>query len=86
MRIVDVPIDKIYVPAARKKTLDEEKVVELAEDILENGLQKPIYVRIGKDRYVLQEGLHRVEAMKLLGEAIIDGHIVAAQRKSSKTS
>ena len=81
MRIVDVPIDKIYVPAARRKTLDEEKVVELAEDILENGLQKPIYVRIGKDRYVLQEGLHRVEAMKLLGEAIIDGHIVAAQRK-----
>ena len=81
MRIVDVPIDKIYVPAARRKTLDEEKVVELAEDILENGLQKPIYVRVGKDRYVLQEGLHRVEAMKLLGEAIIDGHIVAAQRK-----
>jgi len=81
MRIVDVPIDKIYVPAARKKTLDEEKVVELAEDILENGLQKPIYVRIGKNRYVLQEGLHRVEAMKLLGERIIDGHIVAAQRK-----
>jgi len=61
--------------------MDEEKVVELAEDILENGLQKPIYVRIGKDRYVLQEGLHRVEAMKLLGEVIIDGHIVAAQRK-----
>ena len=81
MRIVDVPIDKIYVPAARKKTLDEEKVVELAEDILENGLQKPIYVRIGKDRYVLQEGLHRVEAMKLLRETLIDGHIVAAQRK-----
>jgi len=50
MRIVDVPIDKIYVPAAKKKTLDEEKVMELAEDILENGLQKPIYVRIGKGR------------------------------------
>lgn len=56
-------------------------MVELAEDILENGLQKPIYVRIGKGRYVLQEGLHRVEAMKLLGETLIDGHIVAAQRK-----
>jgi ParB-like chromosome segregation protein Spo0J len=81
MRIVDVPIDKIYVPAARKKTLDEEKVMELAEDILENGLQKPIYVRVGKGRYVLQEGLHRVEAVKLLGEKMIDGHIVAAQRK-----
>ncbi|GGX56304.1 chromosome partitioning protein ParB [Litorimonas cladophorae] len=81
MRIVDVPIDKIYVPAAKKNTLDQDKVVELAEDILENGLQKPIYVRIGKDRYVLQEGLHRVEAVKLLGETLIEAHIVAAQRK-----
>ncbi|WP_427449954.1 ParB N-terminal domain-containing protein [Litorimonas sp. WD9-15] len=81
MRVVDVVIDKIYVPGARQKTLDQDKVVELAEDILENGLQKPIYVRLGKDRYVLQEGLHRMEAMKLLGEKIIDGHIVAAQRK-----
>lgn len=81
MRIVDVPLDKIYVPAGKRKTLDEDKVTELAEDILENGLQKPIYVRVGKDRYVLQEGLHRVEAMKLLGETLIEGHIVAAQRK-----
>jgi len=81
MRIVDVPIDKIYVPAAKKNTLDEDKVMELAEDILENGLKKPIYVRVGKGRYVLQEALHRVEAVKLLGETIIDGHIVAAQRK-----
>ena len=81
MRIVDVPIDKIYVPAARQKTLDEDRVMELAEDILENGLQKPIYVRTGKDRYVLQEGLHRVEAMKLLGEAMIEANIVAAQKK-----
>jgi len=81
MRIVDVAIEKIYVPAAKKKTLEPEKVEPLAEDILENGLQKPIYVRVGKDRYVLQEGLHRVEAMKLLGETLIDAHIVAAQRK-----
>ena len=81
MRIVDVEINKIYVPAAKKSTLDQDKVVELAEDILENGLQKPIYVRVGKDRYVLQEGLHRMEAMKLLGETIIEANIVAAQRR-----
>lgn len=81
MRIVDVDIQKIYVPAAKKGTLDQDKVVELAEDILENGLQKPIYVRVGKDRYVLQEGLHRVEAVKLLGETMIEAYIVAAQRK-----
>ncbi len=80
MRIVDVPIDKIYVTAAKRKTLDMDKVEPLAEDILENGLKSPIYVRIGKDRYVLQEGLHRVEAMKMLGEVMIDGHIVQAKK------
>lgn len=81
MRIVDIPIEKIYVPSAKQKTLELEKVEPLAEDILENGLQSPIYVRLGKDRYVLQEGLHRVEAMKLLGETVIEGHIVQAQKK-----
>lgn len=80
MRIVDIPIAKIYVPASKKKTLDEAKIEPLAEDILENGLKSPIYVRLGKDRYVLQEGLHRVEAMKLLGESLIDGHIVQAKK------
>ena len=81
MRIVDVPLAEIYVPSAKKKTLDEDKVTDLAEDILENGMQKPIYVRKGKGRYVLQEGLHRMEAMMLLGETLIEAHIVAAQRK-----
>lgn len=80
MRIVDIPIDKIYVPSAKKKTLEPEKIEPLAEDIIENGLKSPIYVRLGKDRYVLQEGLHRVEAMKLLGETLIDGHIVQARK------
>ena len=80
MRVVDVPINKIYIPSAKRKTLDEEKVMPLAEDILENGQQSPIYVRLGKDRYVLKEGLHRVEAMKLLGSETIEGHMVQAQK------
>ena len=80
MRVVDVPIDKIYAPAAKKKTLDEEKILPLAEDILENGQTTPIYVRMGKDRYVLQEGLHRVEAMKLLGSTTIEAHIIQAKK------
>lgn len=80
MRIVDVPVDKIYVPAAKRKTLEEDKVEPLAEDILENGLQRPIYVRLGKDRYVLQEGLHRLEAVKLLGERLIAANIIQAKK------
>jgi len=80
MRVIDVPVDKIYVPAAKRKELDEDKVTALAEDILENGLQRPIYVRLGKDRYVLQEGLHRLEAMKLLGSDLIEGHLIQAKK------
>ncbi|PHS75575.1 MAG: chromosome partitioning protein ParB [Robiginitomaculum sp.] len=80
MRIIDVPIEKIYVPAAKRKTLDEAKVETLAEDILENGQQTPIYVRIGKDRYVLVEGLHRIEALKMLGETYIEGNVVQARK------
>ena len=79
MRIVDIPIDKIYIPAAKRRTLNEEKVLPLAENILENGMETPIYVRVGKDRFVLQEGLHRVEAMKLLGGELIEAHIVQAK-------
>jgi len=52
----------------------------LAEDILENGQQSPIYVRQGKGRWVLQEGLHRLEAVKLLGSEFILGHVVAAKK------
>ncbi|MGB0907606.1 MAG: ParB N-terminal domain-containing protein [Maricaulaceae bacterium] len=81
MRIVDVPVDKIYVPAGKRTDFDEEKVMPLAEDILENGLQRPIYVREGKGRFVLQEGLYRLEAMKLLGSETIEAHIVQARKK-----
>ncbi len=80
MRVVTIPIDKIYVPAAKAKTLDEDKVLPLAEDILENGHKTPIYVRIGKDRYVLQSGVHRLEALKMLGSETIKAHIIQAPK------
>ncbi len=80
MRIVDIAVNEIYVPAAKKGELDEDKLLPLAEDILENGLNSPIYVRQGKGRYVLQEGLHRLEAMKLLGSDMIEAHIVQAKK------
>ncbi len=80
MRIIDVPIDKIYVPAAKRKDLDDAKVEALAEDILENGQQTPIYVRVGKNRYVLVEGMYRIAALKMLGETHAEGNIVQARK------
>jgi ParB/RepB/Spo0J family partition protein len=73
------PIDKIYVPVKKRKTLKSEVVQEIAESILENGQQAPILVRPDEDRFVLVEGLHRLEACKALGEETIIGLVVSAQ-------
>ncbi|MEO5324197.1 ParB N-terminal domain-containing protein [Mesorhizobium sp. CC13] len=80
LRIQRIPLDAIYVPAARRKTLHPETVRHLAEDILENGMKMPIQVRVDGDRYVLIEGLHRLEAAKWLGETAIDAYLVHARR------
>ena len=47
------PIEMIYVPTKRIKTLDPEKVIALANDILENGQTTPIRVRADAGRFVL---------------------------------
>lgn len=80
MKEAPLKVDEIYVPSARRKTFEEGKAAALAEDILENGLQRPIQVRQGKERFVLVEGLHRLEAVKLLGEEEINGYIVRARQ------
>ena len=76
-----LPIDKIYVPVKRMKMLDPDRVEALATDILENGQTTPISVRSEpeRDRYVLVEGLHRLEALRALGEDEVTGYLVQAR-------
>ncbi len=73
-------IASIYVPVKRRATLDPKKVHEIAESILESGQQTPILVRQDGERFVLIEGLHRLEACKQLGEETIQGYLVQARR------
>jgi ParB-like chromosome segregation protein Spo0J len=73
-------IATIYVPVKRRAMLDPKKVQEIAESILQVGLQSPILVRQDGDRFVLVEGLHRLEACKQLGEETIFGYVVQARR------
>lgn len=80
MESIEIPIDEIYVPAKRKNTLNQETVDALAESIMEEGLKMPISVRKGNGRYVLQEGLHRLEACRALGEATIESIVVRARQ------
>jgi sulfiredoxin len=75
-----IPIASIYVPVARRATLKPAAVDELAANILEVGLQTPIQVRADGNRFVLIEGLHRLEACRKLGETTIFGYLVQARR------
>ena len=74
-----LPIDKIYVPVKRRTTLNVETGETLALEILEEGQKVPIQVRADGNRFVLIEGLHRLEACRSLGEKTINAFLVRAR-------
>ena len=80
MRIQKFAIKDIYVPVKRRATLNPKTVHEIAESILEVGHKVPILVRQDGARFVLVEGLHRLEACKTLGEETIAGYLVQARK------
>jgi sulfiredoxin len=73
-------IENIYVPTKRRTTLNLEHVREIAESMLAIGQETPILVRRDGARFVLVEGLHRLEAAKALGETTIVGYLVQAAK------
>ncbi len=75
-----IPIKDIYVPTKRRLTLNPTTVQEIAESIMDVGQQNPIMVREDGARFVLIEGLHRLEACKMLGEQTIIGVLVQARK------
>jgi len=73
-------VNDIYVPVKRRATLEQKRVDEIASSMLEVGQQTPILVRPDGARFVLIEGLHRLEAAKALGETTIVGYRVDARK------
>ena len=80
MKRSTLAIADIYVPVKRRATLDQKRVHEIAASILDKGLQAPIRVRVDGARFVLVEGLHRLEAAKALGEETIVAFLVDAPK------
>jgi ParB-like chromosome segregation protein Spo0J len=80
MKTKVLSIARIYVPAKRRATLEATKVQTIAESIMEMGQKAPILVRQDGERFVLVEGLHRLEACRSLGEETILGYLVEARR------
>jgi sulfiredoxin len=73
-------IADIYVPTKRRTTLEQKRVDEIAASMLDGGQRTPILVRADGARFVLVEGLHRLEAAKALGEKTIIGFLVSARK------
>src|SRR4051812_31322138 len=73
-------IETIYVPVKRRATVKPETVAAIAESMLSEGQKTPILVREDGKRFVLVEGLQRLEAAKSLGEKTIFGYLVQADK------
>ncbi len=76
---LSISIDSVRVPVKRARTLDEGKLQSLAEDMIVKGQLTPIQVRTDGDGYILIEGLHRLEALRALGETMVEAYIVRAR-------
>ena len=80
LKTVPIPVEDVYVPTGLRKELDESRLGQAADDLMEGDDIAPIQVRKGKGRYVLVTGLHRLEAAKALGEATVEGIVVAVRK------
>ena len=74
MKRETISIANIYVPTKRRGTLEQKRVDEIAASILDKGLQAPILVRADGARFVLVEGLHRLEAAKAGANRVIHNY------------
>jgi ParB-like chromosome segregation protein Spo0J len=81
MKRETILIANVYVPIKRRATLEQKRVDELAASILDKGLLALILVRSDGGRFVLVEGLHRLEAAKALGEDTIVAFLVDARKR-----
>ena len=82
LKTIAVELGEIYVPAKLRGTLDQKKVEEFAHTILNSGPPAPIQLRRdeGRKRYVLVTGLHRLEALRAVGETTIEAILVQARK------
>lgn len=74
-----IALSDIRVPAKRARTLDAGKVQTIAEDMIDNGQITPIQVRTDGSGFILVEGLHRLEALRALGETTVTAYLVRAR-------
>lgn len=79
-----IPIEKIEVnPYQPRRSFDEEKLMELAQSIRENGLIQPIVVRETNAHYEIIAGERRYRAVQLVGYTEVPCIVTSATDKES---
>ncbi len=75
--ILEINVDQIDPnPYQPRKVFDEQKLQELSNSIVQNGLMQPIVVTYNEDRYTLIAGERRLRATKLAGITLIKAIIL----------
>jgi ParB family chromosome partitioning protein len=70
--VLEIHVDDIALnPYQPRKIFNEEKLKELSDSIVKNGLMQPIAVTRDKDKYLLIAGERRLRATKLAGITLI---------------
>ncbi|WP_417461957.1 ParB N-terminal domain-containing protein [Kordiimonas sp.] len=80
LKTVPVKIDEIYVPTDRRKEIKQSEIDTIVSEMMEGVMRKPVRVREGKGRFVLIEGVNRLEACKTVGDETIPAYIVQARK------
>lgn len=78
MKAINIALDEIYIPIKLVHSADAGRVETVADEFIETGRMIPVRVRHDGKRYVLVNGVHRVEACKALGEKEISAYLVQA--------
>lgn len=75
--MIEIPINKIKANKYQPRThFDDEKLMELASSIRENGLLQPITVRQVGRKYEIIAGERRFRALSLLGKTTVNAIVV----------
>jgi len=78
---LDIDIDNIEVnPYQPRKHFDEEKLEELSQSIIDNGLLQPIIVTKNNDKYIIVAGERRFRASRLANKSKIKAIILEVDK------
>ena len=79
MNFIDLPVDRIRVPANRARRYDcrDDRVKSLIESIRREGIRRPILVRKDGDAFLLVAGRKRFMAVRFLGHQTIPAEVIS---------